>query len=51
VSKKAALIDNKPTHTYVSRKFTAPMWRIGFARKVAYFDAPVDRPPPVFGKV
>jgi hypothetical protein len=24
VSKKAALIDKKPTHTYVSRKFTRP---------------------------
>jgi hypothetical protein len=55
VSGKAALIDKKPTRTYVSRKFTAPAnyvgWRIGFARKVAYFDAPVDRPPPVSGKV
>jgi len=51
VSQKVPLIDKKPTRTYVSRKFTAPAWRIGFARKVAYFDAPADQPPPASGKV
>jgi hypothetical protein len=55
VSQKSSLIDKKPTRTYVCRKFTAPAklrrWRIGFARKVAYFEAPADQPPPAPGKV